>query len=327
MAGSYTRLPSGSWRARVDVDGFTVRGTFPTKRRAEQWVGEQLNKKHAVYSYTLLEAAQRYAKEVSPTKKGERWETIRINALTRDYPKLFAMKLSKIESQHIEEFIKDRMKSVKESTVNREMSVISHIFKKAIKWKWATESPTTHADRPQDPPPRERRISEEEIAIMASALGYSEDVEVTTRSQLTFIAFNLAIETAMRVGEICLLRESDIDIDSKVVKLRAETTKTRVARAVPLSSDAIALIKRVPTNDTKEWLGITAKQIDGLFRKYRDKTPIVNLHFHDTRHEATTRLAGKFHVLDLARITGHKDINKLLVYYNRSAADMANDLV
>ena len=45
MAGSYTRLPSGSWRARVDVDGFTVRGTFPTKRRAEQWVGEQLNKK------------------------------------------------------------------------------------------------------------------------------------------------------------------------------------------------------------------------------------------------------------------------------------------
>jgi hypothetical protein len=105
MAGSYTRLPSGSWRARVDVDGFTVRGTFPTKRRAEQWVGEQINKKHAVYSYTFLEAAQRYAKEVSPTKKGERWETIRINALTRDYPGLFAMKLSKIESQHIEEFI------------------------------------------------------------------------------------------------------------------------------------------------------------------------------------------------------------------------------
>ena len=327
MAGSFTRLESGNWRARVLVDGARITGTFPTKRRAEQWVGEQLNKKHAVYSYTLLEAAQRYADEVSPTKKGERWEAIRINALTRDYPRLFAMKLSKIESQHIEEFIKDRMESVKSSTVNREIGVISHIFKKAIKWKWATESPTTHADRPRDPPPRERRISEEEIALICAVLGYSEEVTVTNKSQIVAIAFLLAIETAMRQGEISSLEKRDVDLNRKTITLRPEITKTNEGRIVPLSPEAIRLIKRVPKSKTSQWLGCYAPSVSALFLKAVRKSGIENLTFHDSRHEATTRLAGKFHVLDLARITGHKDINKLLIYYNRSAADMANDLV
>jgi integrase len=308
------------------VDGRRLGSTHPTKRLAEKWVAEQLNKEHAVYSHSLQETVDRYIEEVSAKKAGHETEKKRFTHLERTFPNLFDMKIDQIETMHIEAFIAEREKSVKSSTVNRELNLLSHVFQKAIKWKWATKSPTTRADRPADPPPRVRRVTSEEITIMAQALGYSEDVEVTTRSQLVFIAFNLAIETAMRVGEICLLREGDIDIDSKVVKLRAETTKTRAARAVPLSPDAIALIKRVPANDTEEWLGITAKQIDALFRKYRNKTPIVNLHFHDTRHEAITRLSKKLDVLDLARMTGHRDINELLVYYNRSAEDIAGDL-
>jgi integrase len=45
-----------------------------------------------------------------------------------------------------------------------------------------------------------------------------------------------------------------------------------------------------------------------MFRKVRDDVAIVGLTFHDTRHEAITRLARKVDVLDLARITGHKDL-------------------
>jgi hypothetical protein len=41
--------------------------------------------------------------------------------------------------------------------------------------------------------------------------------------------------------------------------------------------------------------------------------------FHDSRHNATTRLAKKFQVLDLARAIGHNDLKKLMVYYNESA--------
>lgn len=326
MAGSFTRLNSGNWRARVDVDGARISGTFPNKRAAEKWVGEQLNKKHAIHRYSFLEATHRYEEEVSPKKPSHENEVKRFAHLRRVYPKLFAMKLDQIESQHIEKFIDDRMETVKGSTVNRELNLLSNVFQKAIKWKWATASPTTHADRPDDPEPRERRITEEEIAIIEVAMGYSETIEPTLISQRVAIAFLFAIETAMRCGEITKLKKTDIDIKGKTVRLRAETTKGRRARSVPLSPKAIKLIEQVPGADADEWLGITSTQVDANFRRCRKKTSIVNLNFHDTRHEAITRLSKKMDVLDLARMTGHTDINELLTYYNRSAADLAGDL-
>lgn len=62
---------------------------------------------------------------------------------------------------------------------------------------------------------------------------------------------------------------------------------------------------------------------DAMFRKIRDELHIIDLHFHDTRHEAAPRLARKVDVLDLARITGHKDPRSLMVYYSATAAEMA----
>ena len=47
------------------------------------------------------------------------------------------------------------------------------------------------------------------------------------------------------------------------------------------------------------------------------------MHFHDSRHEAITRLAKKLNVLDLARMTGIRDLKILNVYYNETAESMA----
>ena len=71
---------------------------------------------------------------------------------------------------------------------------------------------------------------------------------------------------------------------------------------------------------------LTSQQIDALFRKARDKSKIENLRFHDSRHEAITRLAKKPDVLSLARIVGHKDIRMLLVYFNETAEELAHRL-
>ena len=46
----------------------------------------------------------------------------------------------------------------------------------------------------------------------------------------------------------------------------------------------------------------------------------------DARHEAITRLAKVFDVLELARIVGHRDLRMLLVYYNPSAEDLSGKL-
>ena len=65
---------------------------------------------------------------------------------------------------------------------------------------------------------------------------------------------------------------------------------------------------------------------DTMFRRVRDELGIDGLTFHDTRHEAITRLARKVDVLDLARITGHKDLKSLMIYYNATASELAQRL-
>lgn len=78
---------------------------------------------------------------------------------------------------------------------------------------------------------------------------------------------------------------------------------------------------------TKESVfGLSKSALDNLFRRARDRAGIMNLHFHDTRHEAITRLAKKLNVLDLARMVGHKDVKQLMVYYNATAEEIAQQL-
>lgn len=72
--------------------------------------------------------------------------------------------------------------------------------------------------------------------------------------------------------------------------------------------------------------GLNESQVDALFRKAKGLAGITDLHFHDTRHTAITRLAKKVPVLDLARMVGHRDIKMLMVYYNESAEDIARRL-
>ena len=74
------------------------------------------------------------------------------------------------------------------------------------------------------------------------------------------------------------------------------------------------------------WQGITAASLDKLWRKIRNRAGIADLHFHDSRHEAVTRLSKKLNVLELARMTGHKDIRELMTYYEDDAEEVAGKL-
>lgn len=53
---------------------------------------------------------------------------------------------------------------------------------------------------------------------------------------------------------------------------------------------------------------------------------MVDLHFHDLRHEATTRLAEKLEMHELMKVTGHKTTRMLARYYHPRASDLAKKL-
>ena len=85
---------------------------------------------------------------------------------------------------------------------------------------------------------------------------------------------------------------------------------------------AVRLLRPVASRDS--CFSLTSASLDALFRKARDKLLIEDLHFHDTRGEALTRLSRRVDVMTLARISGHKDLRILMQhYYRESAAQIA----
>ena len=90
------------------------------------------------------------------------------------------------------------------------------------------------------------------------------------------------------------------------------------------SRAALALLPSLPAGEADDpAFGLSSATLDALFRRARIKAGITDLHFHDTRHEAITRLARKLDVLDLARMIGHRALRSLQVYYNPTPAEIA----
>ena len=306
------------WRHRVMVKGKRTSGTFTTKAAALAWEAEQRTAiaGGAATTQTCSDAFDRYERDVSRKKRGHRWEKLRLKAIGKSA--LGKVLMRDVNASHVAEWRDNRLKSVQGSTVNREMNLLSNVFTLARKeWKWIMTSPTKEVARPKENNARFRRVTDDEIKIMCDALGWANAVP-TTKKQSVAAVFLFALETAMRAGEICKLARGDIV--GRVATLHV--TKSGKPREVPLSARALELWNMCP-----DGFGITTASLDALFRKTRDnETAIEDMTFHDTRHEAITRLAKKLHVLDLARMVGHKNLKMLMTYYNMSTEDIAAKL-
>jgi len=91
----------------------------------------------------------------------------------------------------------------------------------------------------------------------------------------------------MRLGELCKLKSEDIYLEQRYIQLHM--TKNGDARQVPLSSQAVYFAEQLKFTN----INVSSRVASTLFRKARDAARVKDLHFHDTRHEAITRLSKK----------------------------------
>lgn len=326
-----------TWRAQLSVKGARDSGVFATKAQAQAWAVEREAQMRRMAQTgidtdkTVQDAFDRYLETVSGRKKGKKWESTRLAFLSKNEIsdiQLGKMRLCNVTSDTIAKWRDSclngsaKRKPVLGSTVNRDLALLSHVFATArTEWKWIMTSPTTDVRRPPSELARDRLISAEDIEKICQSLGHAGSVR--TKSDLVAIAFLFAIETAMRAGEICALRREWVV--GSVASLPASVVKNGCKRDVPLSGRALELLSLLPDTGP-EYFGLTSSRLDALFRKGRDRALVGDLTFHDTRHEAITRLARKLNVLELARMVGHRDLKTLQIYYNETAAEIAKRL-
>ena len=315
---SIRKLKTGRWQAQIARNGIRKSKLFDSKRAASDWAAREeylaLNAMPSGQVMLLSEAFDRYANEVSPLRGGERWEVIRLRKFARD--PLASKVIASITGKDIAEWRDARLKEIAPASVRREMELMSAVFSVArTEWGLIDASPMVDIRRPKTSPARKRRVSEAEFKALALSAGS----DLTAATARAYHAFLFAVETGMRAGEIIGLTWDDISIDDRTAHL--PKTKNGLPRDVPLSSAALKLLEALP--DADPVFGLSSRQLDVLWRKVRDRAGVEGLRFHDSRHEAITRLARRVDVLDLARIVGHKNISELMTYYDATAGEIA----
>jgi integrase len=207
--------------------------------------------------------------------------------------------------------------------VKRELVLIGTVLEIARReWGWIAKNPVKDVTKPTPPPPRDRRISDAEIERICFAFGY-EGGEAVLVKQRCAIAFLFAIETAMRAGEICGLALEGCGLAKAGGKAADYQERQSAWRAT--IEQAVELLELLPA-DTDSVFNVLSGSLSTMFRAARQRAGIDDLTFHDTRHEAITRLASVFNPLELARVVGHSNLSQLLVYYNATAEDLAGRL-
>jgi integrase len=326
---------AGGWRAQIRKTGFKHQTrTFRTKALAEAWarkleadmdrgVAPDIG---ALRAQTVRELFTRFRDEVSPKRKGSCWEIVRINALLGGAD-FMHMRLDQDISGEIRKWATARVGEVSAASVNRELNLISGVFSHAIKaWGLALQAnPVHNVQRPPMPRKgREKTWSDADLQKFRAALG---DTLTPPRRVKDYLwpAVELAVESAMRLGEICSIRTADVHLEERWLHLG--DTKNGDSRDVPLSSKAVEILRPLVGVAEEYVFPVNKNSLGVEFREVRNAAGLGDLRFHDTRHTAATRLSKKLaNVLELSAVTGHRSLQSLKVYYNPKASDLAAKL-
>lgn len=320
------KTEQGTWRVQIEVRGVRESFTGSTKREATDWAARRSTELRAMATgkagtvKTLKQALVRYAEEVSPTKRGEAKEIIRLTAFERQALPI-NRRLSELTTADLVMWRDSRLAVNARGSVLRDMTLLGSVLEVARReWQWLNANPMRDVKRPANPDHRERVISGPETRRMLRSLGHGRPVRSV--SQAVAVCFLLALSTGMRAGELCGLRWVDVKGDYVTLP----KTKNGTARDVPLSKVGQKLIERMKGWDKDLVFGLGSQTLDTLFRRARVRAGLEGFTFHDARHTAATRLAHRLHVLDLCRVFGWKNPKMAAIYYNESASSIAKRL-
>lgn len=329
---SIEKTASGEYRARVKRRGERDSKTFALRRDAVAWAKHREDEIDRRADRTLGEvrtlgdALRRYAVEVAPTHKGERWEQIRLAAMERQLP--ITLPLARITHEHLTRWRDARAAVVGPDSVRREMALLGSVLTHARRdWRWIADSPMADVRRPQSSPHRSRVMTRHELRAILRALKHRRGRPVTMKG-IVALALLLALRTGMRAGELTGMQWALVA--DRSVTLPA--TKNGTAREVPLSRKAVRLIERARGLDDVLVLPVGTQTLDALFRSARDAAGIDGLRWHDSRHTAATRIGatvgqpGRLSFPEFVAMFGWRDPRNAMVYVNPSAATLAAKL-
>jgi integrase len=280
--------------------------------------GELPAPKESLSTIKLRDILERYRDKITIKKRSADTETYLINAFLRE--PIANLTLAQITSSHFTKYRDCRLKKVKPGTINRQLGIIKHAFDIAMR-EWdipLRENPLSKLKKLKTNNARCRRMELQEWqAIKTAAL--------TCRNRSIMPLIKLAVETAMRRGELLALQWQHVDFQTRTAHI--PVTKNGHSRTIPLTSEAIRILKEIygmRLSDEEVFPGLTGNAVDHAWNRIVERAKIIDLHFHDLRHEAISRFFERgLSMPEVALISGHRDFRMLFRYTHLRAEDIA----
>lgn len=281
---------------------------------------------HQPIDQTVRDGLLRYQSQVSILKKGFAQESYRVASILK-HP-IAEMLMRDVKSPDIARYRDDRLaqpsrttgKPISAATVRLEMSLLSSMFDIGlIEWGTNDSNPVSKVRKPKSPPGRDRRLlPREERLIMRYCSNHPT-------GELQYIVA-LALETAMRQGELLKLQWEHINLRTGIAHL--PETKNGTKRDVPLSLRAREIFAKLGSKTKGRVFSYTSNGLKSAWRIMCQRLKIEDLHFHDLRHEACSRLfeLNRLDIMEIASITGHKSLAMLKRYTHLKAARLVKKL-
>ena len=331
------RIQSGKWQAIVRKDDFREVKTFVNKTAAKNWakdVETRITKKTwiSVGKQKDIDLRQIIQWSIDEAQTVRTFGAPKLASMKRIQNDIGYLTLDKLTVEAVMDYAVERRKTVKGSTLQQNLGYITQAIRRAKQkqniplaecpFKAATdllqEERLTSASTERD-----RRPSDEELDILEHMKdGYLKDYYV------------IAIESALRQGEIHNLQRSDLDFDKSLMLIRGRKDKStdegrdeiipmfEATREVllresmlnhnaPLTAPAIGTQPQKSGSVSDEW----RKYANLNLPTFKDKE--LRLRFHDLRHEAISRLfEADWDIPEVAAVSGHRDWSQLKRYTN-----------
>lgn len=342
---SFSQRKSGWWQAKIRRTGFPdISESFSTKVEAQIWarhIESGMDKGKFIQSdvanRTLFsELATRFENDFAPHHyRANGW----VHKLAHLVRHLGKYSLSGLNPERVAHYREARLSEpdlrykdaknaprVSGSTVKTELDLLSKVIDVAQKEFCIAlpyGNPVASIRKPAQPRGRDYRLTSSEWNSLLVSCKRSQN-------HWMYAAVMLAVELAVRQGELRGLEWKDVDYRRRIAILRvkAGANKTGEERAVPLSSTAIEILQSLPSSGGELVIPLGKQTLYSSFKTACRRAGVPHYRWHDIRHEALSRLSerGNFSVIEIASISGHKTLQMLNRYTHLQAENLAAKL-
>lgn len=331
----------GKWQVQIRLKGIPpVVRSFDLEGDARKW-GEkeesrlkrerafgpaiQLQQKQPKCSITLGDLIERYIAEVTANRRTERavqTQTYELRAFQRE--PICGKLLTDLTVSDFNSYALERIKTCQKRTVKRQLSVIGNALKTAEKiWNYpANQSWISELGFKAKPVNRERRLAEGEYERLIEAcdrIGTNFKGTAKLTPRIMKLVIQIALLTSMRKSELVEMEWCNVRFRESYIHV--PKTKTNEKRDIPLLPEAAKLLAAFHPERISDDLVFPfhLDAMDSAWDRLIMRAGIKDLHLHDLRHEALSRL-GEAGVVpaELMMFSGHKSLAQLSKYVHGS---------